>query len=197
MEVRGVRYRAGGLITTTPGQNDHRRTARASGVELESRTRADQDWPSSQAGWFDRRLGVSSIGVNRLADQPFCGLLEIQPEIRVQVGKLPPYHGIEKASRRSDHDRRRALPRISEWPNAIAPAQGDEQPDRPLVWQAELHLDGGIATTDLLKLGLQPLCCGFCGVAFSRRGRAEIQRLHLPQPIAKLVFDPHALAPRK
>jgi len=36
------------------------------------------------------------------------------------------------SAERFDPDRRRALPRISEWSNAITPAYGDEQPDRPL-----------------------------------------------------------------
>ena len=53
----------------------------------------------------------------------------------MQVRKLPPHHGVEKAARRPDHYRGRALPRISERPNAITPAQGDEQSDRPLVRQ--------------------------------------------------------------
>src|SRR6516165_1423872 len=46
-----------------------------------------------------------------------------------------------------------------------------------LVWQAKLHLDGGIATADLVEFRLQPFYRGFRDSAFSLGGRAEIQRL--------------------
>lgn len=132
---------------------------------------------SSQACRLDC-LGVRSIGVDSLPDQPLRRLLEMEPEARVQVRKLPRHHGVEKAARRPDLIVVEPLPRIAEWPNAITPAQGDEQSDRPLVRQAELHLDGRIVVAGL-ELGFQPLCCGFGGITLSRKGRAEIQRLHL------------------
>jgi hypothetical protein len=62
---------------------------------------------------------------------------------------------MERAARCPDHGRRRELPRISERPNDIPPAQGEKQFSRPLVRQAEHHLDGGIAAASLLALSLQ------------------------------------------
>src|SRR5208283_4276827 len=114
-----------------------------------SRKRLSRRWPPEtrrlpQSDRLGSDLGVGRIRVDRLPDQSLRRLLEIGPEIGMHVGELPPYHRIEQTSRRLDHDRRAALARIPERPEAVAAAKGDEQPRRPLVWHGELHLHGRI-----------------------------------------------------
>jgi hypothetical protein len=57
----------------TPGQKTGGASFCRGIVELVS----EPAGPSSKAGWFDRRLGVCSIGMDSVPDQPFCSLLEI------------------------------------------------------------------------------------------------------------------------
>src|SRR5208283_1545240 len=90
-----------------------------------SRKRLRRKWPPEarrlpQPDRLGSDLGVGRIGVDRLPDQSLRRLLEIGPEIGMHVGELPPHHRIKQASRRLDHDRRAALPRIPERLEPIA-----------------------------------------------------------------------------
>ena len=85
MHCAKFRRCSGSLITVTCDQSDH--------VEGSNRS------ASAQAGRLDRRLGVSGIGVDRLPDQPLGRLLEIKPEVRVQLRELPPHKTVWKKCR--------------------------------------------------------------------------------------------------
>jgi hypothetical protein len=68
--------------------------------------------PCADFRW-DVSAGCSRVRIAERTAPRFGSLLEIKLEVRMQLGELPPHNGLEKASRRRDHDRRRALPRIS------------------------------------------------------------------------------------
>ncbi|MEY9318759.1 hypothetical protein ABIF29_005558 [Bradyrhizobium elkanii] len=150
-------------------------------------------------GAFPTRHAISRVGIpadfNLITFRTWR--IATSSGISRQVGKLPPHHGVEKAARRPDHDRRRALPRISERPDAITPARAMNS--RTDHWSGRLNFIsiGGSRRLTSSSLAFSSSAAASAASRSPRRGRAEIERLHLFQPIAKLVFDPHALAPRK
>ena len=176
MHCAKFRRCSGSLITVTCDQSDH--------VEGSNRS------ASAQTGRLDRRLGVSGIGVDRLPDQPLGRLLEIKPEVRVQLRELPPHKTVWK-SVAAPHDRRRALPRTPEGPHAITPTQGDETAG-PTIWSGRLNFIsmGGSRGLTSSSLALSRSTAA----SAAPRSPSVVAPKYSASSLMRLVFDQHTVA---